>query len=219
MSGLLTIPAGESASRRKTLRGERISSAGITAPEDRIPVVFYEGRRIYFRPLELADEPVLRRFINDPANWRTLLHRPPVNAARESEWIESQGRPGGDYVFGIVARPGDRLIGTVSLVQVHAVNRSAVLGIVIGDRAMQGRGYGREAIRLVLKYGFEELNLHRIALSVFADNWRAIRTYQKVGFQLEGCLRQAQYRNGRYQDEYRFAILRSEWEALSPEES
>src|SRR5262245_26057615 len=83
------------------------------------PVVFYMGERIYFRPLEVSDEPLLRRWVNDPRNWRTLCHRGPINGCREKEWLESQGKTKGEYVFGIVVKDEDRLIGTTGL---HAVD-------------------------------------------------------------------------------------------------
>jgi RimJ/RimL family protein N-acetyltransferase len=193
------------------LRGNRVKVVSCHSAER---VVFYEGQRIYFRPLELDDELLLRKFINDPANWRFLRNVQPLNSVREREWIESLGKSGTDYVFGITLKQGDRLIGVTGLHQVSLVNRSAVFGINLGDTAQQGRGYGREATQLVLRYAFEELNLNRVELSVYSDNWRAIRMYQKVGFVQEGCARQAHYGNGRYQDEYRFGILRSEWESL-----
>jgi [ribosomal protein S5]-alanine N-acetyltransferase len=211
MSSVVTIPANEITSPAAAVRGNRVKVATCPSAER---VVFYEGQRIYFRPLELEDAPLLRKFINDPANWRFLRHGQPYNAVREREWIESLGKNATDYVFGIALQQGDRLIGTTGLHRMNTINRSAVFGINIGDTAFQNRGYGREATQLVLKYGFEELNLNRIELSVFADNWRAIRMYQKVGFVQEGCARQAYYSNGRYQDEYRFGMLRSEWEAL-----
>ena len=178
-------------------------------------VVSYEGERIYFRPIELEDEPLLRRWINDPRNWRGLMFRPPMNACREREWIEGLGKSTTDYVFGVVVRRGDRLIGTTGLHRVNAINRSAEFGINLGDLAYQNKGYGTEAARLMVRYGFEELNLNRIGLSVFANNPRAIRCYQKAGFVQEGCLRQALYRNGQFHDEYRFAILRDEWNGQS----
>jgi [ribosomal protein S5]-alanine N-acetyltransferase len=175
-------------------------------------VVHYEGQRIYFSPVEPEDEPLLRQYVNDPANWRGLMMRPPTNSCREREWIESLGRDGKDYVFGVVLREGDRLIGVTGLHKVDSLARKADFGINIGDRGFQNKGYGTEAVLLCLRYGFEELNLNRIALSVFSNNPRAIRCYQKAGFVQEGCLRQAVFRNGRYEDEYRFAVLREEWE-------
>jgi RimJ/RimL family protein N-acetyltransferase len=183
--------------------------------EESAPVVYYMGERIYFRPFELSDEPTIRRWINDPRIWPTLLHRGPLNACRETEWIESQGKSKTDYVFAIVTKDGDRLIGSTGLHQIDARTRSATFGLLIGEVAYQNRGFGSEATRLAIKYGFRELNLNRIQLGVLASNWRAIRAYQKAGFVHEGCLRQAQYGQGEYVDEYRFAILREEWDALA----
>ncbi len=188
----------------------RSDSLAVTPAPARI--VFYEGQRIYFSPIEPEDEPLLRRFINEPANWRGLMHRGPVNSCREREWVESLGRDGKEYAFGIVVREGDRLIGVTGLHNINPISRSASFGINIGDRAFQNKGYGTEATALCLRYGFEELNLNRIALSVFSINPRAIRCYQKAGFVQEGCLRQAVFRNGQYEDEYRFSMLRDEWE-------
>lgn len=188
----------------------RSDSSAVTPAPARI--VFYEGQRIYFSPIEPEDEPLLRRFINEPANWRGLMHRGPVNSCREREWVESLGRDGKEYAFGIVVREGDRLIGVTGLHKINPLSRSASFGINIGDRAFQNKGYGTEATLLCLRYGFAELNLNRIALSVFSNNPRAIRCYQKAGFVQEGCLRQAVFRNGHYEDEYRFSMLRDEWE-------
>ena len=188
-----------------------LSAPKPAAEESPSRVVYYEGKRIYFRPVELADEALLRRWVNDPRVWRGLMLRQPTNANRERAWIESLGTSTTDYVFGIVVRAEDRLIGTVGLRQLDLAHRKATMGIMIGEPAYHNKGFGTEAVQLILRFGFEELNLNRIALSVFSNNLRAIRCYQKAGFVHEGCLRQAFYRNGQYHDEYRFAVLRDEW--------
>lgn len=210
MTSVLPMSAREKEVGVVLPRSVRVTDTSRQESSDR--VMYIEGTRLYFRPLEVQDEPLLCKWINDPAVRRYNAHRGPLNLLREREFIDGQGKNPQEYVFGVVAKNGDRLIGTVALRGVDSVNRSAVLGIAIGDTAWQNRGYGSEAIKLLLKYGFEELNLNRIGLHVFAENWRAIRTYQKAGFVQEGCARQAQYRNGHYQDEYHFAMLRSEWE-------
>lgn len=211
MSGVLTLPANEVGPPESSPRPARVRM--LTSPQGGERVVYYEGERIYFRPIEIEDEPRVRSWINDPLVRKYLHHRPPLNAFREREWIESQGKSSTDYVFGIAVRQGGRLIGTTGLHRIDAIARKAEFGLCIGDKAFQGRGYGKEATRLTLRFAFEELNLNRVKLHVFADNWRAIRLYQKVGFVQEGCLRQAAYRQGRYDDVYVFSILRDEWEA------
>jgi RimJ/RimL family protein N-acetyltransferase len=177
---------------------------------------FYEGDRIYFRPIELEDEPALRRWRNDPAIWATLQSAQPMNAIREKEWIEKLYKPESqDISVAIVLKDGDRLIGGCGLFNVRPADRSAVFGIMIGDREYQNQGHGTEATELIVRFGFEEMNLNRIGLSVFADNTRGIRAYEKAGFVREGCIRQAYFRNGRYHDELFYGILREEWKGTA----
>jgi RimJ/RimL family protein N-acetyltransferase len=174
-------------------------------------VRFYEGERIRFRPIELEDEPQLRTWVNDPRNWATLGRSLPINGRREREWIESLYANDRDVVFGVVVRKEDRLIGTTGLHRIEPIHRRAEFGVCIGDVEYQSRGYGSEAVALTVKFGFEVMNLNRIALGVFAENERARRAYEKAGFVQEGVYRQAFYRNGRWHDEVRYAVLRDEW--------
>ena len=174
---------------------------------------YYEGDRIYFRPIEPSDDALLRAWVNDPANWSTLGRFLPVNELREREWIERLYKDDRDVVLGIAAKEGDRLIGVCGLHAVSVANRSAIFGITIGDRESQTKGLGTEATKLMVKYGFEELNLNRIELAVFADHERAVKCYQRAGFVIEGRARQGYYRSGRYHDELRMAMLREEYEA------
>ena len=175
-------------------------------------VKFYEGERIYLRPLELSDEPQLRQWINHPDNWRTLRRVFPCNEVREREWIEKLYASREDIALGIIVKEGDRLVGSAGLMKINPVNRSAVFGILIGDLEYQSRGYGTEATRLMVKLAFEEFNLNRVELSVLASNPRGIKAYERAGFVFEGRAREAYFRGGRYVDELRYAILRSEWE-------
>lgn len=173
---------------------------------------YYEGRHIYFRPVELADQARLGRWVNDPANWKTLGRFRPVNERGEREYIERLYESGEDLALAVVLSKGDQMIGIAGLRQINAVNRSAVFGLLIGDRSFQSRGFGTEATRLMVRYGFEELNLNRIGLRVQASHQRAIRAYRRAGFVEEGRLGQACFRNGRYHDELCLAILRQDWE-------
>jgi RimJ/RimL family protein N-acetyltransferase len=178
------------------------------------PVVFYPGRRIYFRPLEMDDEPLLRRWMNDPEIRRGLGRRSPLNGRSEQQWLENLYQLGNENHFGIALNVSDELIGVTGFHRIDHINRSGMVGLAIGERRWQNRGFGREAIRLLLRFAFEELNLNRIGLGVFSNNPRAIRCYQRAGFVLEGCLRDAVFRENAYHHEYRFAMLRREWEAV-----
>lgn len=174
-------------------------------------VRYYHGERIYFRPIELGDAALLTVWLNDPENWKTLGRSNPINQLREQAYIENLYKSDTDVSFGVALKKNDRLIGCCGLHGISAINRSAEFGILIGDRSRQGLGFGTETTRLMLRYAFEERNLNRVELSVFADNERGIRAYKAAGFVLEGRNREAYFRNGAYHDGLRFAILRSDW--------
>jgi RimJ/RimL family protein N-acetyltransferase len=105
----------------------------------------------------------------------------------------------------------DRLVGTCALSQLDSDNGSALFHITIGEKDMWGRGYGTEATRLMIDHAFGSLGLHRIGLTVFSFNERAIRSYRSCGFVVEGRAREAIWREGRWWDEISMSILDSDW--------
>ena len=107
--------------------------------------------------------------------------------------------------------PTWRLIGFTTYSALDGDNGSVMFHITIGERDAWGRGMGTEATRLMLGHAFERLGLHRVGLTVFSYNVRAIRAYQKAGFTIEGRLREAIMRDGRYFDEVQMGILAEEW--------
>ena len=175
------------------------------------PIIYYEGDRIYFRPLEPEDMPLLERWINDPRTWATLGFRLPINSVREREWIDSYAKDPQHVVFGIAVRDGDRLIGTCGLHGMQLPDRKATFGLFIGELDARGNGYGSEAVKLAVRYAFDALNLNRVQLDVFAHNTAGIRAYEKAGFVLEGRRRQAGWRDGTFHDVLHYAVLRAEW--------
>jgi RimJ/RimL family protein N-acetyltransferase len=121
---------------------------------------------------------------------------------------------GADFLaLAIHVRETDRLIGTCAFSQLDGDNGSTLFHITIGEHDAWGHGYGTEATALMVEHAFTRLSLHRVALSVFEFNVRAIRAYEKVGFVEEGRARQAIFRDGRFWDEIHMSILASEWEA------
>jgi RimJ/RimL family protein N-acetyltransferase len=165
---------------------------------------------ILLAPLRNEDQAALFSWINDRA--LRLMNAPyrPVHAEEHRAWFEALPRRSELAIFGIRLAETDRLIGSCQLHGIHAVHRSAELQIRIGEAGERGKGYGVEAIRLLLDFAFKDLNLHRVYLHVFADNSAAIRCYQKAGFVREGLLRQAAHIDGRYVDIAVMAILRGE---------
>jgi RimJ/RimL family protein N-acetyltransferase len=113
----------------------------------------------------------------------------------------------------IHVRDSDRLIGTCAFSQLDGDNGSALYHITIGEKDAWGQGFGTEATQLMLDHAFGVLGLHRIALFVFEFNERAIRSYQRCGFVIEGRSRESIFRDGRWWDEIAMSILESDWRA------
>lgn len=154
------------------------------------------------------------RWINDPEVTRTLGAYRPMNELREREWFESRYKDDKEIGLAIVLKGQDKHIGNIGLHRIDWKNRQAELGIMIGERDEWDKGYGAEAIGLMLGYGFERLNLHRVYLRVYANNPRAIRCYEKAGFRREGLLRESHFSEGRYWDTTIMGILEGEWRGL-----
>ncbi len=120
-----------------------------------------------------------------------------------------------DFLFLIRTLENDEAIGFIELDGVHWSHGDSYVGIGIGEREYWGKGFGTDAMKVVLRYAFEELNLHRVSLNVFEYNQRAIRSYEKVGFVVEGRERQFMRREGQRWDMIFMGILRAEWEATN----
>lgn len=128
------------------------------------------------------------------------------------DWMEKELENAKDMSwFAIRALEDDRLLGDITLSVINWGSREAFVGIGIGERDSWGKGYGTDAMDLILHYGFVELNLQRISLTVFEFNQRALRTYEKAGFRLEGRQRQIMQREGRRWDILYMGILREDW--------
>ena len=112
----------------------------------------------------------------------------------------------------IHVRGTDRLIGTCAFSQLDGDNGSTLYHITIGEHDAWGKGYGTEATDLMLVHAFTQLGLHRVGLTVFEYNERALRSYEKSGFVIEGRAREAIFRDGRYWDEIQMSVLIDEWE-------
>ena len=168
------------------------------------------GKQIRLRAIEREDIPIFVRWLNDPEVRQYLEMYLPMSAAEEEQWFEAQLKDDTSRIFGIETEEG-RLIGNIGLHKLDWKNRNALLGIVIAEKEYWGRGYGTDAVTTLLDFAFNEMNLHRVSLSVFEFNERAVRCYEKCGFRHEGRAREALFRDGSYHDHFLMAILREEF--------
>lgn len=174
------------------------------------------GKRVRLRGAERSDLEKFSVWINDPEVTAGLTLFLPMSSVDEEKWFENaMQRPQEEKPLVIDMKDGTdwRLIGNSSFFAFDWVARSAEVGIMIGDKTVWNQGYGRETMNLLLRHGFETLNLNRIYLRVYAHNKRAIRVYEKVGFVHEGRMRQAAYKNGEYSDVLYMSVLHEEWDA------
>jgi diamine N-acetyltransferase len=170
---------------------------------------------VFLRAAERDDIPRFVSWLNDYETSRTLGIRAPLSIPLEEQWFEqmlaSQGKDAYHFVACLAA--DGRPIGTIGLFELDLVNGSAGLGISIGAAADRGKGHGTDMLRAILGFGFGFLRLERIWLDVYQMNEGARRVYERVGFVREGVLRHAAFREGRYLDLDRMAILVDEWRA------
>ncbi|GHU81206.1 N-acetyltransferase [Clostridia bacterium] len=168
------------------------------------------GDRLYLSPFDRDDPEIVAKWaewMNDRAvadyfdGYHTLVSL----ADAKKKLAELM-----DYRFAMVLIESDALIGHISLHNIDHLNRNAFIGIFIGDAENRGKGYGAEAVRLVLDYGFKALNLHSVMLSVHADNHAAISCYKKVGFKESGRRREWIFKDGKYIDKIYMDILARE---------
>jgi RimJ/RimL family protein N-acetyltransferase len=172
------------------------------------------GSRVLLRHHAPANLAMFQRWYSDPEVARLTRYQDGPMRPDEIERFFTARVIGPDtFTMAIHLRLGDRLIGSCAFSQLDGDNGSAVYHITIGEKDAWGHGYGTEATQLMLEHAFSRLGLHRIGLSVFAFNDRAIRSYQKAGFSIEGRAREAIWRGGRFWDEVTMSILDTEWRA------
>jgi RimJ/RimL family protein N-acetyltransferase len=174
----------------------------------------FRGGRIRLTAPRPDDVQTWVRWYEDSSFGRLFDMRPayPRSVERLHGLLDSMMRSTEGYPFAIRLHENDALIGHVELDDVQWAHRSAWVSIAIGDPANRGLGYGTEALRLLLDFGFRELNLHRVQLTVFSYNAPAIRLYERLGFVREGAHREALLRDGERYDMYLYGLLAREWQ-------
>lgn len=170
--------------------------------------------RIRLRAIEREDLPRFVRWFNDPDVRRNLQLFIPLGLPQEEEWFkEILHKPVEEQPLVIEIHQEEAWlpVGNAGFISIRNADRAAEMGISIGEKTFWDKGYGTEAVRLLLRFGFNEINLNRIYLKVNEINLRGIRCYEKAGFKVDGRLRQDRFMDGKYMDVLIMSVLRSEW--------
>jgi len=175
------------------------------------------GAHIRLTAVTKEDAPLIARWYEDTVFMRLQDAGAalPKSSAQVSGEIERLANATNTLVFAIRLTGDETLIGTIGFYDIEWSNQVAWLGMGIGESDYWGKGYGTEALQLFLRYGFDELNLHRVSLTVLDYNQRAITLYENAGFQREGVFRQYGLRDGQRYDMFLYGLLRPEWQSKS----
>lgn len=171
-----------------------------------------KGEKIILRPIRLSDAGRFIKWFNDVQVSKFLVIRK-MTLKQERKWIREQKKDKTKINFSIDTKEGMH-IGSIGLVLRTAANRqsrNASFGIMIGDKKYWDKGYGSDASKILLDYGFKKLKLHRIELDVYEYNPRAIKVYKRLGFRLEGVKRELTFYKGKYYYALHMSILDWEW--------
>jgi len=176
--------------------------------------LLFEGEKVRLRALELTDLPAIMKHWNSIELRKELGPVVPHSSKEREEWIRQtwqQKQQGIAFVFAIESLQEHRFLGHCALKNVRRINRTATISIAIYDKNDRGKGFGTDALKVLLKIGFDYLNLHRIGLNVFHTNKQAIHVYEKIGFKKVGELRHTDFVEGQYVNDVVMDILETEY--------
>ncbi|MFX1418812.1 MAG: GNAT family N-acetyltransferase [Promethearchaeota archaeon] len=172
------------------------------------------GKRVKLGPIKREYIESFLKWFNDPEITQYLLEFRPMTRMAEEEWMDNLKNREDTILFSIVIPNEDgseKLIGNCGIHKIDWKNRVGEVGIVIGEKEYQNKGFGTEAMELLLEYGFKTANLNRLELYTYDFNIGASKSYKKVGFVEEGRRRQFIWINGSYHDAILMGILAEEW--------
>lgn len=177
---------------------------------------FLKGKKISLCPFETVAPKKLSalivKWVNDGlVTYYMFTGQTPKNTQQVKADLQKQLEAGNNVIFLVADQATKKPIGYVGLFDINSTARKAELRILIGEKEFWGRGYGTEATELVTFYGFDRLNLNRIYLGFTAENKGACGAYEKSGYVYEGTLKEDIYRNSKWYDSIRMAILRKDY--------
>lgn len=177
------------------------------------PIFNIVGQKVALGPIRRDLLPLYQKWINDFEATRWLGRVPgPMTAEDQQKWFERFLQSETDVMFTVYERETGQPIGNTGLHGIQPVHRCAEFGIGLLEKSCWDRGYGTETARKVLEYGFRQLGLHSIHLTVFAKNERGQKAYARAGFKRAGLQREALFRDGEFHDVVRMDCLAKDLE-------
>lgn len=175
----------------------------------------YSGKKVRLRAYNKEDVEYAWKYINDEEIKKLLMPGIPfpMRLEEEEKWFHEQSAFKDTYNFAIETLEEGKYIGGCGINNVDWKNSVVTVGIFIGAKDYLGKGYGTDAMNTLVSFIFNQMNINKIKLNVYSFNERAVKSYKKSGFKLEGTLRQEIFRDGKYYDEYVMGILREEYNA------
>jgi RimJ/RimL family protein N-acetyltransferase len=171
-----------------------------------------QGKLVRLRAYEKSDADALFRWFSDEDVTRWLGPPNFPSRAHQERFIETASASGDGAKYFAIETLDGKLIGDCGLRFIDWKSRKAEFFITIGEKEFWGKGFGSDALRIVIRLAFDKMNLNRLWLSVLVDNPRAVRCYEKCGFVREGLLRQESYVDGKYRDVLLMALLREDYD-------
>jgi hypothetical protein len=174
-----------------------------------------KGDLVYLIKPQKEDMSLLLEWRNNPNNRKYFREYKETNLEDQLNWYEHtmmKDPSWHHFIVKPITQP-NKTIGIVLLNHIHPVYRTGEFGITLGDPEYRGKGYGKDMLITLIKYGFDQLNLNRIWCEVYSNN-DSIHLYRKIGFKDEGILRQHVFKDGEYLDSYMLGMLKDEYELL-----
>ena len=175
------------------------------------------GKKVFLSSVERENIEQLRLWRNKPELRKYFREHKEIGKDMQSKWYKTRVLDDRDQInFEIHDKESHQLIGHCGLYHISWIHRYAEFGIYIGDDSFRSDGYGSDALRTLIGYGFNDLNLNRIWCEVYSNN-TAIDIYRHIGFKDEGTLKQTAFKNGKYLDSYILGMLKSDYDKLIEE--
>ena len=172
------------------------------------------GSRLYLSPVNVDDAPMYAKWLNDKVVSENIgLDIKMATLESVRKWLNKNQN---NYNFAIVLKENDELIGGCGFKEIDMVHRNGELEIFIGNEENRGQGYGKESIKLLLEYGFNNLNLNNIMFKVYSFNTKAIKVCESLGFKKLGTRHKSHYFKGKFYDEVLMEILKEEYNEIEP---